>query len=95
MNCYISSPARFCEERNKFSTIDIIMDIENDRIELVSDDKKDVIRLDLIGADNLVDILQKITDSERFQAALREKFLEHRRRYNAMNSPAPRVENPS
>lgn len=89
MNYYIKSPARFCEGSNSFSTIDIIVDIENSRVELVSDDKKDVIRLDLIGADTLRDTLQRIADSERFQAELREKIIEHGGRNNAMNSSVP------
>lgn len=90
----ISCPARFCEERNVFETLDVIVDVDSGAVDLVSEDKKGVIRLDLIGADTLRDTLQRIAVSERFQAALREKIVEHGGRYNTMNSSAARVENP-
>lgn len=64
----VSSPARFCEEECKFETINIIADIEYNKIELVSEDGKGTINLDLIGASELVDVLQKITNSKRFQS---------------------------
>ena len=90
----ISCPARFSEERNVFETLDVIVNVDGGTVELVSDDKKGIIRLDLIGADTLRDTLQRIAGSERFQAALREKIVEHGGRYNTMNSSAVRVENP-
>ena len=49
----ISCPARFCEERNVFETLDVIVDVDSGAVDLVSEDKKGVIRLDLIGADTL------------------------------------------
>lgn len=87
MTYYIKSPAHFCEGSNSYSTIDIIVDIENGRIELVSEDKKDIIRLDLIGANELGDTLQKITDSKRFQTALVDTLL----RGQAKHWPEQRV----
>lgn len=76
----ISSPARFCEKRNVFETLNVIVDIENSRIELVSEDKKDVIRLDLIGVSAFEETLQKIAKSKHFQSALKEKIVEHGRK---------------
>ena len=84
----ISLPARFNVETNAFETIDIIADIENDRIELVTEDKKDTVKLDLIGAENLGKILHGIINGKQFQAELREKIVKHTGRYHAVNSSA-------
>ena len=73
----ISSPARFCEERNIFESFNVIVDIENNRIELVSEDKKNVIRLDLIGVSALEETLQKIANSKHFQSTLKGTIVEH------------------
>lgn len=82
----INCPARFCEESNTFATFDVIVDIESDRVELVSEDKKNVIRLDLVCADELKETLQGVIGSKPFQDALKEKIVEHRGRYSAMNA---------
>lgn len=84
-NYSICVPARFCSERKEFETINIIVDIENDRIELISEDKARMIRLDLIGANELRTVLQGLSDGKRYQAALGEKIEEHTRRYNTVD----------
>lgn len=81
----VNAPARFCEESNTFATFDLLVDIENDKIELVSKDKKNVISLDVLCTDGLREILQKVSDSKSFQSALREKIVEHRGRYHTVN----------
>lgn len=81
----INSPARFRVESDTFETLNIVVDIENNSIELVSEDKKNIIKLDLTGLANLEESLSRIVNSEHFQASLREKILEHRSRYNAIN----------
>lgn len=81
----IKVPARFCEGSNSFATLDLLMDIENDKIELVSEDRKNVIRLDVLCADGLREILQKVSNSKSFQSTLREKIVEHRGRYHAVD----------
>lgn len=72
----ISAPARFCRERNKFELLKVIVDIENGRIEFVSEDTKDVIKFDLIGVAALEETLREIANNEHFQSALREKIAE-------------------
>ncbi len=88
-NYSIRIPARFCTEKSKFETINAIVDIENDRIELISEDEKSILSLDLIGANELRTALQGLSGGKRFQAALGKKIEEHRRRYNTVDRTGP------
>lgn len=81
----ICIPARFCKERSEFETISAVVDIENDRIELISENRENTIRLDLIGANELSMILQELSNDKCFQAALRKKIEKQSRRYNAVD----------
>ena len=85
MSYSISSPARFCKERNVFETLNIIVDVGRGTIDLVSEDKKSVIKLDLNGAAALEDSLRNITGSEQFQGTLREEISKHIGRLDAVN----------
>lgn len=82
----ITSSARFCGERNLFESLDIIANIGSGKVDLISEDKKSVIRLDLNGAAELEDILRNITGSGHFQRALRKEISEHLGRLDAVNS---------
>lgn len=75
MSYSISSPARFCEERNAFETLDVIVDVDGGTVDLISENKKSVIRLDLVCVDTLEEILHEIVNNKRFRSALREKLL--------------------
>lgn len=72
----ITSPARFCGERNLFETLDVIADIGDGKVNLISEDRKNVIRLDLNGAVELEDILRSITSSKHFQNVVRGQYHE-------------------
>lgn len=85
MSYLINSPARFCKERNAFETLDVVVEINGGTVDLISEDKKSVIRLDLNGTAALEDSLRSITGSGRFQGALREEISKHIGRLDAMN----------
>ena len=85
----ICIPARFCNEKSEFETINAVVDIDNDRIELVSGDKKSTLSLDLIGASELSMILQELINGKCFQAALRKKIEKQSRRYNTVDRTGP------
>lgn len=84
MDNYISicSPARLSDG----STFNIIVDIDNNKIELVSDDEKSTIILDLICAEAFGETLQSLINCKGFQSALREKIVEQRSRYHTVDS---------
>lgn len=83
MDNYISicSPARLSDG----STFNIIVDIDNNKIELVPDKGKSTIILDLICVEAFGEILQSLINCKGIQSALREKIVEHRGRYHAMD----------
>lgn len=89
MSYSINSPARFCKERNVFETLNVIVDVDGGTVNLVSEDKKSIIRLDLNGAAALQDSLRSITGSERFQNALGKEISKHLGRLDTINGTVP------
>ena len=83
--CQISFPGRFCDKRNVFETLNVIVDISGGTVNFISEDKKSVIRLDLNGAAELEECLRSITGSERFQNALGKEVSKHLGRLDAIN----------
>ena len=82
----ICVPAHLPEQINgEGHTFNIIVDIEHNRIELTSEDNKNVICLDLICASEFERTFREVVTSKDFQAALHEKISKHLCWYNATN----------
>lgn len=86
MDKYISicSPARLSDG----STLDMVIDIDNNKIELISGDGKGAVGLDLICAAELEKNLNLLVNSKGFQAALLKKISEHTGRVYTEDRPA-------
>lgn len=76
-------PARFCGEKGSFETIDIVADVDNRKVKLVSEEGKKTITLDLIGTAVLADVLQNLKNCTKFNNSIKKDISEHIGRLNA------------
>lgn len=68
---------KLCTQIDKGCTLDIIFDIDGNKIELIPDNEDSAISFDLICLADFSDALHSLVSSERFQSALKIQLRKH------------------
>lgn len=68
---------KLCTQIDRGCTLNIIFDIDGNKIDLIPDNEDSTISFDLICIADFSDALHSLVSSGRFQSALKKQLIEH------------------